>query len=571
MEEYYDDTSFEDLDEPIITLTKRDLYNLAYIGIFSTIGLTIWIIFCRSRKRKNNPERNIRDQYSFQKKFEGDFHEVEEDLEEEYKKAASFMTKHRNHQSTTEDLIQRFTDIEAEENLERDNERDFSHLNEPPRRGKGEKSVVVSCLPLRCPPGRVGAVMGLDQETSALYLHGGVGDTHLLNDLHRFDQFDMEWEEQVASPDPQVRYRGPGARAFHAGVCVEDFLFMFGGEAQGGNLCNDFVFCHLPSKNWVKLTENKESPPARKHSTMSLWQDKDMVLFGGLGLNNKHFNDVWVFDVLQLVEEEIEEFCWRRLFPKDLSAEPGDASSSSQPKSPQQSVVYEPLGREGHCTAIVGNRLFVFGGQKDGIQGLVPQGQVEALNLCTGSWSAEPTCGRAPVLGVYESCHLVGQNIGKVVHIGSKTAGIFNKLTVLDTMVRPMCWTELSQNWMGDWTMVPGRRRLYTSVAEPTSGTIFVFGGESEGGILYNALIVLDVSEPLGIVLEEDPPDAVDETAMPREQHERSHNEEMAMETSESDDVDDRNDGGSSIEMNITDDLPPLDPVNTVSPAKPPC
>ena len=86
-----------------------------------------------------------------------------------------------------------------------------------------------------------------------------------------------------------------------------------------------------------------------------------------------------------------------------------------------------------------------------------------------------------------------------VVLLSNKSAGLFNAPHVLDAAATPMQWSGLKLDWHGDWTMIPGCRESHFSCADAERGALYIFGGESANGMVHNTMLVLDVSDALGI------------------------------------------------------------------------
>ena len=78
-------------------------------------------------------------------------------------------------------------------------------------------------------------------------------------------------------------------------------------------------------------------------------------------------------------------------------------------------------------------------------------------------------------------------------------AGLFNDVYVLRTARDTLNWTRLALDWRSDWTMVPGTRTGHCSCANSATGTVFVFGGEDQNGVVNNALLVVDVATAVGL------------------------------------------------------------------------
>jgi len=485
----------EDLDEPLFTLTKRDFYNLLTVAAVIAIAAILWYATSRWILKQKRGERNREQDVRRQKVKSNDTNKQKTQKNKlVYPKDGLISTYSED---SAEEGGMKHHQAEPKDSSNRDYGKDL-----PNNEQDGEPAVIVSILPLATnPPSRLGPAFCLDQESSALYLYSGIGETSALSDLHIFDIANLRWKKQKITPENEEDW--PGQRAHTAAICAQGLIFIFGGQTLGAQIKGDLVFYHPPDKMWVHLTEDEDEncPEPRKHATMCLWKDQHLVLFGGKGFDHL-FDDVWLFDIFQIMDKDLGQMCWQRLTDPSQTQSAGANSVMGSGGFYSGGSPHKSSAREGHCAAVVNDLMYVFGGQKNGKTGIVPKGSIEVLNLNTGEWFLESTAGTIPMLGAFEKCHAVGPDASKIIHIADVNAGIFNQMSVLDTGVRPMEWSLLKLTWVGDWTMVPGKRSMFASVAEPTTGTIFVFGGESEVGIMYDSLIILETADALGIELE---------------------------------------------------------------------
>jgi len=109
-----------------------------------------------------------------------------------------------------------------------------------------------------------------------------------------------------------------------------------------------------------------------------------------------------------------------------------------------------------------------------------PPNEIEIFEISTNTWKCEVTCGQEPILSEGFALHAVEKSYKLITVSGSEAShsGLFNRVDVLDITLSPMCWNTIDFEYFGDWTMIPGLRRNFSSIFDPKSKIIFVFGGE---------------------------------------------------------------------------------------------
>ena len=92
---------------------------------------------------------------------------------------------------------------------------------------------------------------------------------------------------------------------------------------------------------------------------------------------------------------------------------------------------YEPVGRLGHCSAIVDGKLYTYGGDF-GAGVSPPLSMVEILNL--EKWQQIPSTGETPPGHIYASCAVIGAHI---FHFGGMdmSGRYYNTIHQFDTRV----------------------------------------------------------------------------------------------------------------------------------------
>ena len=121
----------------------------------------------------------------------------------------------------------------------------------------------------------------------------------------------------------------------------------------------------------------------------------------------------------------------------------------------------------------------------------------------TNQWKSEVTCGQEPMLDPGTTIHSIESLKKLIVVSGNETSrsGYFNRIDVLDVGKKPLSWSAIDFEYFGDWTMIPGLRNNFSSMFNPTSMYLYVFGGEkmakSNFGDLSSctSLIMIDFSQ----------------------------------------------------------------------------
>lgn len=147
--------------------------------------------------------------------------------------------------------------------------------------------------------------------------------------------------------------QGPGPRDSHSAVLVGHKMIIFGGT-NGSRKVNDLHILDLESKEWIK-PECRGVPPSRREShTATLVGGDKILIFGGSGEGEANYlNDLHILD--------LETMRWTSPPVK------GDI----------------PVPRDSHSTNVIGNKLFVYGGDC----GDRYHGDIDMLDIDTLTWS----------------------------------------------------------------------------------------------------------------------------------------------------------------------------------------
>ncbi len=376
----------------------------------------------------------------------------------------------------------------------------------------GTPRATLTCIPFNSPSARVSGALALNGHTGDVIMYGGLGEEGLLGDEQLYSFRELDWVE-ITPPKCEAH---PGPRAHHALAWLGDCVALLGGvcELRRGYASStraevyddELYLLHLASGEWLSPDLGAggaaPKPDARAGHTLSVWGGRYLVVFGGRAADRERrgatalLRDAWLLD-LEAFAPGADAPAMRWLALDDARA----------------CAAYAPPPRDGHAAVAIGDRLLVFGGADAANCGpIVPPGELEVLDFAAAgelveedggvvagpAWALRPTAGESPALDAGVAAHAVGER-GHVVLLSNKSAGLFNAPHVLDAASTPMQWSGLKLDWHGDWTMIPGCRESHFSCADAERGALYIFGGESANGMVHNTMLVLDVSDALGI------------------------------------------------------------------------
>lgn len=256
--------------------------------------------------------------------------------------------------------------------------------------------------------------------------HGGGGCPALL----------QTWTDVTGVPSPPWRYAA-------AMVSCLGKIHLFGGGDGGSILFNDVWRLNPSGNSWSGVAVSGTPPAGRAYSAMAAGPDDMLYLFGGGDFSATYFGDTWRFDP--------STDTWT-----DVTPSPGS-----------------PPPRKGHAMARGGNgQIYMFGGfnyYNGGHQGDTWRYDVNAgtwTNVTTNSGPNPPArYGHAMAASIDGSIYLFG---------GNGTSGICGDTWRFDPSSET--WTQLSP------ALSPSPRYYIAMAAEPVSGRIYLFGGQSDMG-----------------------------------------------------------------------------------------
>lgn len=149
------------------------------------------------------------------------------------------------------------------------------------------------------------------------------------DDLFVLDTVTLSWSHPM-----QLNKSGPTRRAAHSTCAVSDKLVIFGGKDPTARR-NDLHVFNIESRKWITDLPLTGIPPAPRSFHAACAVGHRIVIFGGRGIDNEHFNDIHVLDT--------ETWQWMK-----------------------PAVDGEPPTPRGLSTAtVVGDQVLVFGGSSD--------------------------------------------------------------------------------------------------------------------------------------------------------------------------------------------------------------
>jgi len=148
------------------------------------------------------------------------------------------------------------------------------------------------------------------------------------NDIHVLDTDSNTWSKV------EVSGTIPSPRAAFGGLCVFGNSFYIFGGRDSSQRTNDLYAFDTTTNTWSQPISSGTRPAARSFHSATVVGNY-MVIFGGLARDNKHFNDIHLFDTTK--------------------------SMWLQPKEVKGSV----RERGFHSATLINDKLYIFGGSVD--------------------------------------------------------------------------------------------------------------------------------------------------------------------------------------------------------------
>lgn len=261
----------------------------------------------------------------------------------------------------------------------------------------------------------------------------------------------------------------PAPRSCHTMTVVGTNAFLFGGMTHFiSNDAEDFydvrpsseIFkLNLNSKSdmeWTRINSVGMNPLPRWRHTATLFDNNQILVFGGFHSTDHRLNDVWVFDTIAL--------SWAQPNPKHNA----EATIVCQLSNTEWVNVASP--RAGHSATLVGECVYIFGGYGGLGYSRRDLDDLYAINVYTWTWTKVNPKGTPPEKrSGHQACA-----VEKKVYIfgGSNSSAQFQDLHVLDTEPETPIWSKLAAS-----ISIPTWNQSACSVIAIPTWKIFTFGG----------------------------------------------------------------------------------------------
>lgn len=280
----------------------------------------------------------------------------------------------------------------------------------------------------------------------------------------------LVWQKQKTKVCEKNEENRPKPRSCHTMTVVGTNAFLFGGMTDYGlEETEETSDCAKPSNElfkldiankvnleWKKIHITIDQPLPRWRHSATLFDNTQILVFGGFASTDHRLNDVWVFDVVT--------YSWSQPNSKHNQ----EASIPCQLTNNQWSNVPPP--RAAHSASLIGEVLYVFGGYGGLGYGRRDLDDLYSLNVLTWVWTKVLAKGSPPE----KRCGHQACAVERKIYIfgGSNSSIQFDDCFILDTEQDPPLWSKLASSlptpvWNSSSCCV---------IAIPT-WKIFTFGG----------------------------------------------------------------------------------------------
>lgn len=279
----------------------------------------------------------------------------------------------------------------------------------------------------------------------------------------------LTWSKHNAIGKENDDNHRPHPRSCHTMTVVGTNAFLFGGMTNYGTdefddvtsirASNEIFRVTLSGKTdieFLKLNPTGALPLPRWRHSATLFDNNQILVFGGFHTTDHRLNDVWVFDTIG--------FSWSQPNAKHNA----EASMACQLTNSEWGNV--PVPRAGHSATLMGDLLYIYGGYGGLGYSRRDLDDLYTLNVLTWTWSKVTPKGSAPEKrSGHQACA-----VEKKIYIfgGANSAVQFQDLYILDTEVEPPVWSKLASS-----LPAPTWNLCACSVIAIPTWKIFTFGG----------------------------------------------------------------------------------------------
>lgn len=287
--------------------------------------------------------------------------------------------------------------------------------------------------------------------------------------------------QKVRSKDDEASHR-PRPRSCHTMTVIGSNCFLFGGmtdlrapsspqsdemmalddsDDQFAQASEELFKLDLGNKNdmmWSELTPKGAKPLARWRHTMTVFENTQILLFGGFHNIEHRLNDVWVYDTIGMA--------WIQPNQKHNN----EATSSNCALSNNEWPNVAPP-RAGHSATAIGDLVYIFGGYGGLGYSRRDLDDLYSLNTYDWTWTKVAPKGTPPdKRSGHQACAIENKVF---IMGGSSSSQQFDDVHILDTELDPPVWSKMSQCPLPG----PNWNHCACSVVAIPTWKIFTFGG----------------------------------------------------------------------------------------------
>ena len=209
------------------------------------------------------------------------------------------------------------------------------------------------------------------------YIVGGQNETlQTLNTIQVFDITQQTLSEKIELDVEKF----PPLESHTVNVNSENKSLIIYGGISGKNLNRDIYCYDVQNKEMKNLTaelKDDEVPPPRQDHAAVIYNNA-LYIYGGLGLDNKIYDDMWMYDFSSNAWTELRTEAQQKKIDKkkqkQLEKEANNENKENKDINFEDEEEFEleedeeiqdirPKGRSGHSMVVIGNEFFIFGGK----------------------------------------------------------------------------------------------------------------------------------------------------------------------------------------------------------------
>ena len=203
------------------------------------------------------------------------------------------------------------------------------------------------------------------------YIVGGQND--VLQTLNTIQVFDIT-QESMGDKIEFDTEKFPPLESHTVNVINETKNLIIYGGISGKELNRDIYSFDVQKKEMKNLTQNlkdDETPPPRQDHTAVIYNNA-LYIYGGLGLENKIFDDMWKYDFSSNSWTELKTEAQQKKYDKKRQREMERENNNEKEKTEIEEEEFDedddiedirPKGRSGHSMVVIGDEFFIFGGK----------------------------------------------------------------------------------------------------------------------------------------------------------------------------------------------------------------